>query len=282
MPTIPTRRKKRLGQHLARLRVEADKTLAEASALLRVGDSTVSRYETGHNRPGWATLQALLALYSASEDERAEAAALWEDAGERAARIVTPNGSPKAFRAFLRAEAEADSVRILGPLVIPGLLQTQGYARALNSSGRQFHAASPERYVNARINRQARLTGPAPLQLHALIDESVMHRLVGGPEVMAEQLTHLLASSERDNVTIQIVPFSLGSYGTMTGGFTVVDYSTPEDPPAVYLEYIAGGSWVENADDVQQFLDMFDEISSSALSPAESSELIRLRSKELE
>ncbi|MDA3645951.1 helix-turn-helix domain-containing protein [Saccharopolyspora indica] len=281
MPTIPTRRKKRLGQHLARLRGEADKTLAEASSLLRVGDSTVSRYETGHNRPGWATLQALLALYNASENERTEAAALWEDAGERATRIITPNGSPKAFREFLRAEAEADSLRVLSPHVMPGLLQTQAYARAINASGRQFHTASAERYVNARISRQARLTAPAPLRLHVLIDESVLHRLIGGPDVMAEQLTHLIVSSERDNVTIQVIPFSIGPYGTMTGGFTIVDYSTPDDPSAVYLEYIAGGSWVENADDVRQFHDMFDEIAASALSSAESSELIRSRSKEL-
>ncbi|WP_337466388.1 DUF5753 domain-containing protein [Saccharopolyspora spinosa] len=156
--------------------------------------------------------------------------------------MVTPNGSPKAFRAFLRAEGEADSARVLGPLVIPGLLQTHAYARAINASGRQFHAASPERYVNARISRQVRLSRPTPLRLQALIDESVIHRVVGGPEVMTEQLDHLVASAERNNVTIQVVPFSLGSYGTMSGGFTVIDYSDPGDLPAVYLEYPAGGA----------------------------------------
>ncbi|MCI2421604.1 helix-turn-helix domain-containing protein [Saccharopolyspora sp. K220] len=282
MPTTPTRRKRRLGQLLARLRSEADKTLGDASKLLRVSEPTVSRYETGYVRPGWAAMQALLALYNATDEERSEAALLWEDAGERATRIVTPTGSPKAFRAFLRAEAEADTARVLGPLVIPGLLQTHAYARAINAGGHQFHSASPERYVNARLSRQARLSGPAPLRLHALIDESVIHRVVGGPDVMIEQLQHLITSAARENVTVQIMPFGLGAYGTMSGGFTIIGYADPDDLPAVYLEYAAGGAWVENVNDVQHFSGMFDEIAASALTLGESTDLIRSQAKALE
>lgn len=281
MPSTPTRRKKRLGQLLARLRNEADKALADASKLLRVAEPTVSRYETGHIRPGWATLQALLSFYAASDDERAEAASLWEDAGERATRLVTPSGSPKEYRAFLRAEAEADTAKTVEPHVVPGLLQTHAYARAINATGRQFHTSAPERYVTARLSRQARLTSPAPLHLHALIDESVIRRVVGGAEVMREQLNHLVTAADRDNVIIQIVPFDLGSYGTMSGGFTIIGYSDPDDPPAVYLEYAGGGSWVENVSDVQHFADMFAEIAESALSVEDSADLIRAQAKVL-
>ncbi|MER7077617.1 helix-turn-helix domain-containing protein [Saccharopolyspora kobensis] len=281
MPATPTRRKKRLGQLLARLRSDADKTLGDASRLLRVSEPTISRYETGHVRPGWAALQALLALYKASDEERGEAAALWDDAGERATQVVTPTGSPKAFRAFLRAEAEADTARTLEPHVVPGLLQTHAYARAVNESGQQFHTASPARYVSARLSRQSRLVQPSPLRFHALIDEAVIRRTVGGPEVMIEQLTHLNDCCARENVTVQVLPFSLGAYGTMSGGFTIISYTDPDDPPAVYLDYVAGGAWVENANDVQHFAEMFSEIATSALSTDESADLIRDQAKAL-
>ncbi|GAA4611532.1 helix-turn-helix domain-containing protein [Saccharopolyspora hordei] len=281
MPATPTRRKKRLGQLLARLRSDASKSLGDASALLRVSEPTISRYETGHVRPGWAALQALLALYNATDEERLEAGALWDDAGERATQVITPSGSPKAFRAFLRAEAEAHSARTLEPHVVPGLLQTHAYARAVNESGQQFHTAEPARYVTARLSRQARLAPPSPLRFHALIDEAVLHRAVGGPEVMAEQLHYLDDCAARENVTIQILPFSMGAYGTMSGGFTIIDYADPEDPPAVYLDYVAGGVWVENVNDVHHFAEMFSEIASSALRTDESVELIRERAKAL-
>lgn len=243
----------------------------------------MSRYETGHIRPGWPALQALLSLYGANIDQRAEAAQLWEDAGEPATRVVTPAGSSKAFRAYLRAEAEADSERMLTPLAIPGLLQTVAYARAINSSGRQFHASErTERYVSARMSRQARLTGESPLTLHALIDEAVIRRVVGSPEVMVEQLKHLLDMGERDNVTIQIVPFGVGAYGTMSGAFMIIGYPGDDDLPAVYMEHAAGGVWVENESDVGRFSAMFDEIADQALPSPDSAALIADEVRDLE
>ncbi|QUG99541.1 helix-turn-helix domain-containing protein [Saccharopolyspora erythraea] len=275
MPATPTRRKRRLGQLLLGLRDRAAKSLADSSELLRVAESTVSRYETGHVRPGWATMQALLAFYGAEDHERVEAAAMWEDAAEQATRVVTPAGSSKALRAFLRAENEADTARHLEPLVIPGLLQTHAYARALNLTGQQFHSTPPQRYVTARLSRQARLSPPSPMNYHALIDEGVIRRVVGGPEVMVEQLRHLLVMAERDNVTLQIVPFGIGAYATMTGGFVILGYQDAADPPAVYVASAAGGNWVENGDDVTRFADTFDEVTKLALSTDESSNLIR-------
>jgi transcriptional regulator with XRE-family HTH domain len=274
MATTPTRRKRRLGLFLERLRLDTGRTLRDSAELLRVKEPTVSRYETGQIRPGWAALQALLSLYGADEEQRAEAALLWEDSGEPATRVVTPAGSPRAFRAFLRAEAEADTERALSPLLVPGLLQTAAYARAVNASGRQFHASDrTERYVTARMSRQARLTEPSPLRLHTVIDESVIRRSVGGPPVMIEQLDHLLEMAAHDNVTIQVVPFSAGSYGTMSGSFMIIGYAT-DDPPAVYLEHAASGVWVENDADVARFGAMFDEIASLALNSEDSTALI--------
>ncbi|SEG83676.1 hypothetical protein SAMN02982929_04304 [Saccharopolyspora kobensis] len=98
---------------------------------------------------------------------------------------------------------------------------------------------------------------------------------------MIEQLTHLNDCCARENVTVQVLPFSLGAYGTMSGGFTIISYTDPDDPPAVYLDYVAGGAWVENANDVQHFAEMFSEIATSALSTDESADLIRDQAKAL-
>lgn len=283
MPTTPTRRKRRLGLFLEQLRFDADLHLRDGAELLRVKDPTMSRYETGHIRPGWPALQALLGLYEANADQRAEAAQLWEDAGEPATKVVTPAGSSKPFRAYLRAEAEADNERMVTPLAIPGLLQTVAYARAINASGRQFHASErTERYVSARMSRQARLTEPSPLKLHALIDEAVIRRVVGSPAVMVEQLKHLLDMGERDNVTIQVLPFDGGSYGTMEGAFMILGYPGDDDMPAVYLEYVGGGAWVENESDVGRFSAMFDEVAGQALTSKESAALIAGEVRDLE
>jgi transcriptional regulator with XRE-family HTH domain len=282
MPTTPTRRKRRLGLLLESLRLDAGRTLRDAAELLRVKEPTASRYETGQIRPGWPALQALLGFYGADEEHRTEAALLWEDAGEPTTRVVTPAGSSRAFRAFLRAEAEADTERALSPLLVPGLLQTVAYARAVNSSGRQFHASErTERYVSARMNRQARLTEANPLKLHTLIDESVVRRIVGGPLVMIEQLKYLLDMGSHDNVTIQVVPFDAGSYGTMSGPFLIIRYAS-DDVPAVYLEHATSGVWVENEDDVGRFEAMFDEVADIALTSKKSRALIAAEVRDLE
>lgn len=267
---------------LERLRLDAGLHLRDAAELLRVREPTASRYETGQIRPGWAALQALLGLYGAGKEHRAEAAQLWEDAGEPAARVLAPAGSSRAFRAFLRAEAEADTERTISPLVVPGLLQTVGYARAINASGRQFHASErTERYVTARMNRQTRLTDPNPLRLHALIDEAVIRRVIGTAAVMTEQLNHLVEMGTRDNVTIQVVPFEGGAYGTMAGSFMAIGYAG-EDLPAVYLEHAAGGVWVENENDVGQFEATFDEAAGVALTSQDSTALIAAEARKLE
>lgn len=282
MATTPTRRKRRLGQFIERLRSDTGRTLRDAAELLRVREPTVSRYETGQIRPSWAALQALLGLYGADDEQRAEAAALWEDSGEPATRVVTPAGSSQAFRAYLRAEAEADTERSMTMAVVPGLLQIPAYARAVNASGRQFHKSDrTERYVSARTSRQTRLTEPPLLTLHALVDEGAIRRVVGGRQVMLEQLNHLLDMGARDNVTIQVVPFAVGSYGTMSGSFMIIGYAG-DDRPAVYLEHAAGGNWVENEGDVARFGAMFDEIAGLALSPADTRALIAAETRDLE
>jgi hypothetical protein len=167
--------------------------------------------------------------------------------------------------------------------LISGLLQTEGYVRALNQAGRRMlDLAAMDEYVRVRLNRQKRLTGSPPLHLHALIDEAALHRLIGGPDVMRHQLGHLLAIGAQSNVTIQVLPFGAGAYGSMSGACTIVDYPDPTDVPGVYVEYLGGGDWVQNSDAIERITASFEDARACALSASDSADLIRQQQRKLE
>jgi transcriptional regulator with XRE-family HTH domain len=276
MAGTPTPRRKRLGSHLRQVRERSDTQIEEIAKLLRIDESTVSRYETGYLRPLWPSLQAMLGMYDASDEDREKATELWEDSAQRAVRLSVPTGSSKAFRSFLRAESEATAMRVLSPHTVHGLLQTPDYARAVHASAHRFRdpETQAEHYVKARLKRQKRLTDTDPLRLHALLDEVVIRRVVGGPEVMAEQLRHLLRIGQQENIVLQVLPFSVGAYGTMSGGCTIIGYGGDEYQPAVYVEHTAGGEWVEDRADVERFELMFEDLTKASLEPRKSAELI--------
>lgn len=285
MASTPTNRKSRLGRLLSELRDRAGRSAEEAARLLRVTAATISRYESGHVRPGYPALQALLAYYSADEETKVHAESLWEDAGERATRVRLPGTASKEYRAFVRAEAEASTVRVLQPITVHGMLQTAAYAEGVMESTRRFRDPDVRvtRYVAARISRQKRLAEENPLIYHAILDEAAVRRQVGSPAVMIEQLQHLLTVSERPNVTVQIVPFEAGAYSTMSGSCIILGFAREDDPTTVYLEHPAGGEWIDNETDVKRFEDMFGDVATEAAwSPDKSAEFIRSQIRTLE
>jgi transcriptional regulator with XRE-family HTH domain len=278
MPSIQTRRKRKLGQLLGAIRKRAGKTEVDFANLTRKSQTTLSRIENGYTLPGWNDLGAMLTFYEASDDERADAEAMWTDAAGDAKRVAHPMAYNVKARAFTRAEVDAVSSRNIEPLGVPGLLQTVDYASAVRKSAHRFHTATVDenRIRVARASRNKIIQGANALQLHALLDEAVIRREVGGREVMAAQLRHLLALAKQPNITIQLIPFTAGSYGTMSGGgSTILGFEDDEDPDAVYLEYAGGGEWVENGDDVQRFVASFyDVVNEAALTPDGTAELI--------
>jgi len=191
--------------------------------------------------------------------------------------VRLPAGAPKAYRKLVNAERDAVRERRLSPFVVPGLLQTRRYAQALVDAAQVFYEPDmrPDGVITSRMNRQMPLEGPDPMELHVLLDEAVIRREIGGPEVLREQLEHLLDLAERPNITLQVIPYTAGGYGTMNGSFTTVDYPEPDTVPGVYLEYPAGGEWVDNADDVQRFTTTFDQAAARALSPADTTHLLQ-------
>lgn len=286
MPSVQTRRKRKLGQFLHVIRKRAGKTEQDFENLTRKSQTTLSRIENGYSLPNWNVLGAMLTFYSVSDDERREAEDMWTDANQDSKRVAHPTVyNPKA-RAFTRAEVDARTSHTVEPTIVPGLLQTMDYAAAVWRSAHRFHnpAVDEGRALAARANRAKLLDGSAPLRVHALLDQAVICREVGGRQVMAAQLRHLLTLTETPTVTIQVIPFSAGSYATMSsGGTTVLGFEDDQDPDAVYLEYMGGGEWVEFGDDVQTFVASFYDVANeAALSPGDSAELIGRQATYLE
>ncbi|MEV0681596.1 helix-turn-helix transcriptional regulator [Actinosynnema sp. NPDC050436] len=275
MAAVQTRRKRKLGQFLNGLRKRAGKTEVDYHALTRKTQSTLSRMENGYISPSWTELGALLGLYGATDAERREAEALWEDAKQDSTRLANAAAYTPEARTYARQEADATEVRTIEMIVIPGLLQTAAYASAVRLAGQRFLDPSVpvDQAVAALASRQRRLPG---LRLHAVIDEAALHRVVGGPDVMFAQLSHLLEMSRQPDITIQVIPFGAGAYGTMSGGGATALRFDDGDPSSVYLEYAGGGKWVDNPADVEKYLLHFEDMAAQvALSPKESAALIR-------
>ncbi|HWE88151.1 MAG TPA: helix-turn-helix transcriptional regulator [Pseudonocardiaceae bacterium] len=281
MVAIPSRRKRKLGVHLRDIRDKAGIEMSDAADVLRVSPSTVSRFETGYLRPGWAVLLTLLEAYRSSDVDRRTAVALWENAEESVARIDLPPSTPKEYRLFLRAELEATGEQVLAPGAVPGLLRTAGYAEAAHRAEHRFHDQSVRaaRYVATSRRRQQRLADANPLRLHVLLDEMALRREIGGPAVLREQLEHLVAIAGQDNVTIQVITCGAGGYGAMSGGCTILDFD--DDEPLGYLEHPLGGTMVADRRDVQRLTDTFADAAGLALSPADSAAFIEKVATEL-
>lgn len=283
MPSIRTRRKSKLGAHLARLRMAAKLEQNDVGKHLRKSHATVSKIEHGHVLPDFPTMTLLLTVYRATDEQRQIAEDLWDEARQESKRVEHSSGMPPKYRAFLRAEMDASTERTLEQTIVPGLLQTPAYARTLQTTSRRFIRTESdlERDASSRLRRQGRLDCSDPLELHAVVDEAVLRRVIGGHTVMAGQLRHLLDVIRLPNVRVQVIPFEAGSYTTMTGGVTILGFPGDEEPDAVYLEYPRGGEWVENADDVAKFEDSFNDASALALSVEESTTLIMAQIKGL-
>ncbi|GAA0369722.1 helix-turn-helix transcriptional regulator [Actinoallomurus spadix] len=177
--------------------------------------------------------------------------------------LIKKEAVPSFFRGYVERERTADQVRAHAPLLIPGLLQTEGYATAVLRAGRS--PGELERSVAARLERQRILfrDDPAPARLWALIDETALRRQVGGPDVMAAQLGHLLEVSDRYNVTLQVVPESAQTYAGLEGAFTILGFQDGAD--IAYVDAVRGGYLVDQQARVREITLTWDLVRTSAL-----------------
>ena len=182
---------------------------------------------------------------------------------------------PGWFETHIGLEEAASVIRTYEVQFVPGLLQTADYARAVAQLGHP--RSSPEeieRRVQLRVQRQELLTVPDAPRVWAVIDEASLRRPLGGPEVMAGQLRHLLKMAELPNVTLQIAPFSLGGLAAAGGPITILRFLEPDLPDIVYLEQLTSALYLDKRDDVDHYLAVMDRLSAQSESPRESREIL--------
>ncbi|HUZ39447.1 MAG TPA: DUF5753 domain-containing protein, partial [Streptosporangiaceae bacterium] len=177
---------------------------------------------------------------------------------------------------FIGLESEAASIRWYELAMIPGLLQTQDYARALIRGGPQeLGPEDVERRVEVRMTRQDALDRDDRPQLWAILDESVIRRVVGGPAVMHAQINCLIAAAEEARTTIQVVPYGAGPHPGLAGPFIILEFEEPAEPDVVYLETVGGNLYVDKPEEVRLFATAFDHLRAVALSPGDTRAMLR-------
>jgi transcriptional regulator with XRE-family HTH domain len=180
---------------------------------------------------------------------------------------------PQWFRDWVEAEREASSLRWWEPLLVPGLLQTADYARAILRVGPDTSEDTLEDLVSARIERQSILDRPQPPELWAVVDEAVLHRLIGSPKIMHDQLLHLADTSCRPNITVQVVPAEVGAHVGLLGAFIVASFDDGA-PSILYAETAVEGQTVERSVQVRKAALSFDRLRAEALPRGASRDLI--------
>ncbi|SDY20650.1 Helix-turn-helix domain-containing protein [Micromonospora pattaloongensis] len=274
----PTIRRRRLGAELRRRREAAGVTIDGVAELLECSASKVSRIETGHTSATPRDVRDMLAIYGTAGAERDELVQIAREARQKGwwhpySTVLTG--------AYVGLEAAASSVRAYEQQVVPGLLQTADYARAMIRAARpDITADEVERRVRVRLGRQSLLIQDDPIDLRVVLDEAVLSRPVGGDAVMRAQLERLLEAAELPNVTLQILPFDAGAHAGMDGTFAILDFPEPNDPAVVYAENATGGLFLEKAEELRKYVFIFDHVCAAALRPEESVSVIAKLAKE--
>ncbi|MER5624233.1 helix-turn-helix transcriptional regulator [Streptosporangium sp. NPDC002544] len=263
----PTVKRRKLSQTLRQLRKEAGFSVTEAGRRLEWDASKVSRMERNEWRlPSVHDIRLLLDLYGITDEEQREAMITL-------ARESRQRGWWEKYQDVFRSslpdfEAGASSIRTWEIVLIPGLLQTEGYVRALWRAARILDETLVDRHVQARLMRQEILFRENPPTLLALIDEAALRKSIGGAEVMREQISHLIEMAARPNITIQVVPDSAGAHPALEGSFVTLDF--PNDPSLVYTVTATESLWLEQPLEYQRYTIILDYVMGLALSPDES------------
>jgi transcriptional regulator with XRE-family HTH domain len=247
-----------LGAHLRQLREERGLTRAEAGETIRASESKLSRMELGRVGFKMRDVKDLLTLYGVHDEAEREAVlARVRQANEPSWWQPYSDVTPDWFQRYLGLEAAASLIRTYEVAFVPGLLQTEEYARAVM---RLSHGTRPpeqvERRVELRLQRQQALTRPDPPQLWAVVDEAALRRPVGGRRVMRDQLESLVAMLVKaPNVSLQVVPLAAGGYAAAGSPFTILRFPQASLPDLVYIEQLAGALYLDKREDVDKYFD---------------------------
>ncbi|MFC0865804.1 helix-turn-helix domain-containing protein [Sphaerimonospora cavernae] len=279
----PSVRRRRLAAELQRLRKSAGLTRDQVAEHAGCSPVTVTRIEAATTAPAVALVAMMLDLYGITPERREALLQLARDARKRGWWYKQSEAIPEWFQSYVGLEEEAATFREYQPEFVPGVLQTEGYARAVLTSAPAPHPEEElERRLAIRMERQERvLARQDPPRMHFVLNEAVIRRPAGGPAPMREQLRRLVELSETEHVTLQVLPFAAGLHPAMDGGFTLLRFPKPSDPETVYVEYWQGSVYLEDQSEVDAYVLLFDSLQARALGADETRSLIAQVAREL-
>jgi len=265
-----------LGAQLRRLREGQRISVEDAGKSIRASHSKISRLETGRVGFKDRDIADLLTLYGVTDEEDREALrALARQANAPGWWHDYSDVLPSWFEAYVGLEEVATQIRAYEVQFVPGLLQTEEYARAVTILGHDAASAREiDRRVRLRMARQAVLDRPDPPNVWAVIDEAVLRRPAGGASAMEGQLKHLADLALRPNVTIQIIPFRVGGHSAAGGPFSILRFAEPDLPDVVYLEQLTSALYLDKPEAVDSYLRVMERVCMEAATPAASVEII--------
>jgi transcriptional regulator with XRE-family HTH domain len=270
----PTVRRRRLALELRRLREAARLTCEEVAERLECSASKISRVETGRVSVSPRDVRDMLEIYGAGEEQRESLVQLARESKQKGWWHAYGDSVQPHFATYLGLESAASEIRIYEVNMIPGLLQTEDYARTVITAGMvNSPRAEIERRVALGMERQ-RLTRSSPPKVWTVLDEAGLRRQVGGPEVMRAQLEYLRELAGLRNVSLQVIPFSGGAHPGMGKPFVILVFGESIDPDVVYLEDLTSALWVEDVHQVDRYNVLFNHLQAAALSFDESAALI--------
>ncbi|MBQ0926340.1 helix-turn-helix domain-containing protein [Saccharopolyspora endophytica] len=266
-----------LGGQLRRLREERGISREAAGDAIRGSHAKISRLELGRVSFRERDLNDLLTLYGVQDSgERAAFLSLARQANEPGWWHQYGDLLPSWFETYLGLEQAAEIIRTYEAQFVPGLLQTPDYARAVILLGHgQEPSAEVDRRVALRMRRQDILTRGEPPTLWAVIDEAALRRPIGGERIMRGQIEHLIRISELPNVTVQLLPYSVGGHAAAGGPFTIVRFPESDLPDVVYLEQLTSALYLDKRNDLDQYQAVMNLLSVQAATPQDTTQLLR-------
>jgi transcriptional regulator with XRE-family HTH domain len=273
--------RRRLGKQLRAIREKSGVTLAEAAAYVGLVGPTLSKIENGKQSIGIGNLRALLQLYAVDEEAHSELLSEGIQASKKDWWIAYADTVPEWFRVFIGIESDADRILTYENEFIPGLLQVEDYSAAIRRAARvEVTEEDARRSASLRRDRQTHLESDEPPLFHAVINEGVLHRVVGSPSVMRAQLDHLVTKAALDHVRVQVLPFSAGAHPAMNGAFSILEFEE-EELSTAYVEIESGGLYPSRQGDMARYRLMFKQLTDLALDERASLALIAELAKRL-
>lgn len=258
-----TVRQRELGKQLRQLRYQHGLTVEDVAGQLLCSATKVSRLETGMRRPSLRDVRDLCALYNLDERTSTELMNLARGAREQGWWTQYIDVS---FEPYIGLEAEATAITCYSMYYVPGLLQTEEYARALiKAIAPRIEPEVYEQRVEVRLRRQQLLEQGNRPRYRVLLDEAVLHRRVGDAHVMYAQLSKILEAEKKDQAAVQIIPFDIGAHAAQDSNFVLLEFDEPSASPVIYVEGLTGSRYIDREADVDRYRETVERLRDSAL-----------------